>query len=153
MSRDQKIAAVTKQREDEMKTFLSRMQFFCTWKVGQDINNEEKEHPKEGTFMSEFRAVQIFCAACLMTYEKSVRVCWLSNSKWSHMFHEDCILQWLATLGRTHSRAKLFSATPSEKKLLDFILTCPCCRQDFTSRKLILEKQENSWGMVQAWVA
>ena len=90
--------------------------------------------------MSELRAVPIFCTVCLVKYEISDRVCWSSNSKCSHMFHEDCILQWLATLGRTHSRAKLFSAsaTPSEKKLLDFDLTCPCCTQDFISRKVIL---------------
>jgi hypothetical protein len=96
--------------------------------VDQDIKNKEKEHPEDGTLVSELRAVQIFCAACLMRYEISDRVCWSSNSECSHMFHEDCILQWLATLGWTHSRVKLFSAAPSEKKLLDLDLTCPCCR-------------------------
>ena len=111
----------------------------------QDIKHEEKEHPEDGTLVSELRAVPIFCAVCLVKYEISDRVCWSSNSKCSHMFHKDCILQWLATLGRTHSRAKLVSATPSKKKLLDFDLTCPCCRQDFISRKLILGGVFDCW--------
>ena len=114
------------------KSSLSRKILVCISKVGQDINNEEKMNSTGGTFVSELRAVTIFCAVCLMKYEISDRVCWSSNS------------EWLATLGRTHSRAKLFSATPSEKKLLDFELTCPCCRNDFISRKLILEAEENA---------
>ncbi len=126
------------------KSSLSRKILVCISKVGQDINNEEKMNSTGGTFVSELRAVPNFCAVCLMKYEISDRVCWSSNSECSHMFHEDCILQWLATLGRTNSRAKLFSATPSEKKLLDFELTCPCCRNDFISRKLILEAEENA---------
>ena len=130
--------------EAKMKlSSLSRKILVRVSKVGHDIKYEDKEHPKEGTFVSELRAVPIFCAVCLMKYEITDRVCWSSNSECSHMFHEDCILQWLATLGRTHSRAKLFSATPSEKKLLDFDLTCPCCRQDFISRKLIVGTEDN----------
>jgi len=75
--------------------------------------------------VTERRAVPIFCAVCLTKYEISDIVCWSSNSKCSHMFHEDCILQWLVALGRTRSRRIIFSVNPSEKKLLGFDLTCP----------------------------
>jgi hypothetical protein len=32
----------------------------------QDIKHEEKEHPEDGTLVSELRAVPIFCAVCLV---------------------------------------------------------------------------------------
>ena len=40
----------------------------------QDIKNEEKEHPEDGTLVSELRAVPIICAVCLVKYEISDRV-------------------------------------------------------------------------------
>ena len=130
--------------ETKMKlSSLSRKKLFHTSKVGQDIKHKEMENPKEGTLVSELRAVPIFCAVCLMKYEISDRVCWSSNSECSHMFHEDCMLRWQMVLGRKHSRRKRFSANPSEKKLLDFALTCPCCRQDFILSNLIIGTDEN----------
>jgi hypothetical protein len=44
---------------------------------------------------------------------------------------------------RGHSRRKCFSMNPSEKKLLGFELTHPCCKQDFISINLILGMGEN----------
>jgi hypothetical protein len=137
----------------------SRNCFLRTSKVGQDFNNEENGRAEGGVSCStdeagklnnpvdegvtERRAVPIFCAVCLMKYEISDRVCWSSNSECSHMFHEDCMLLWLGALGREDARRKRFPANPSERKLLDFKLTCPCCRQDFISRDLILGTEEN----------
>jgi hypothetical protein len=133
-----------KRLETKMKlSSLSRKMSARVSKVGQDIKLEEMENPKEGTLVSELRAVPIFCAVCLMKYEISDRVCWSSNCECSHMFHEDCMLRWQMVLGRKHSRRKRFSANPSEKKLLDFALTCPCCRQDFILSNLIIGTDEN----------
>jgi hypothetical protein len=128
----------------------------------QDINNGERGQGEEGVSsvscttdeagevndtvdeaVTEERAVPIFCAICLTKYEISDRVCWSSNSECSHMFHEDCMLRWLVALGRKRSKRKRFSANPSERKMLDYELTCPCCRQDFISRDVILGTEEN----------
>ena len=132
--------------DNESKIKLSSLLLkilFRALEVGQDIRNEEKDRPKEGTLVSELRAVPIFCAVCLMKHEITNRVCWSSNSECSHMFHEDCILQWQVALGRKHSRRKHFSVSPSEKKLLDFDLTCACYRQDFILSNLVVGTEEN----------
>ena len=133
--------------------------FIQTSKVGQDNNNNAKKQGEGGisctkdkalevndavnNLVTETRPVPIYCAVCLTRYEVSNRVCWSSNSECSHVFHEDCMLHWLVVLGRKRSRRKRFSKNPSERKLLDFDLSCPCCRQDFISRDVVLGTDED----------
>jgi len=76
------------------------------------------------------RSVPIFCAICLSEYETCDRVCWSSNTDCSHVFHEDCILQWLISSGKKRSMNEFFSRHPTDEKLLKNEF-CPCCRQDF----------------------
>ncbi len=137
---------------------FSRKILFRASKVGQDIQDAingtgqgevgvscttgDLNDPVDKV-VTERRAVPMFCAVCLTKYEINDRVCWSSNSECSHIFHEDCMRQWLVALGTKHSRRKRYSKNPSEKKLLDFDLTCPCCRQDFISRNAILGNEEN----------
>mmetsp|Transcript_3085 Transcript_3085/g.5059 ORF Transcript_3085/g.5059 Transcript_3085/m.5059 type:complete len:349 (-) Transcript_3085:92-1138(-) len=78
----------------------------------------------------EKRNVPIFCAICLSEYEKCDRVCWSSNTECSHVFHEDCILQWLISSGKKRSMNQSFTRHPTDEKLLENEF-CPCCRQDF----------------------
>ncbi|KAK1735667.1 hypothetical protein QTG54_013830 [Skeletonema marinoi] len=78
----------------------------------------------------EKRSVPIFCAICLSEYEKCDRVCWSSNTECSHVFHEDCILQWLISSGKKRSINQSFTRHPTDEKLLENEF-CPCCRQDF----------------------
>ena len=54
------------------------------------------------------------------------------------------MLPWLVTLGRNMSKKKCYSNNPSEAKLLDFDLSCPCCRQEFISSSLIVRKEETN---------
>ena len=92
----------------------------------------------------EKRAVPIFCAVCLMEYEVSERVCWSSNTECTHVFHEDCIVQWLVSSGRTKSKRQWFPENPSEKRLMCYELECPCCRQEFISKDAREENVEES---------
>eukprot|EP00984_Skeletonema_dohrnii_P014521 scaffold6114_cov79-Skeletonema_dohrnii-CCMP3373.AAC.1 len=78
----------------------------------------------------ENRSVPINCAICLSEYEKCDRVCWSSNTECSHVFHEDCILQWLISSGEKKAVHQYFFTQPTDEKLLGKVL-CPCCLQDF----------------------
>lgn len=35
------------------------------------------------------------CSICLCPYEDGETVCWAKNDECDHIFHEDCIVQWL----------------------------------------------------------
>ncbi|KAL9181079.1 hypothetical protein ACHAXT_009884 [Thalassiosira profunda] len=80
------------------------------------------------------RSCPLFCAICLQQYEPSERVSWSSNPECTHAFHEDCVVQWLVSLGRTKAKRQRFSDDPTEAQLLNYELECPCCRQEFISR-------------------
>mmetsp|Transcript_16164 Transcript_16164/g.44755 ORF Transcript_16164/g.44755 Transcript_16164/m.44755 type:complete len:330 (+) Transcript_16164:169-1158(+) len=60
---------------------------------------------------SEMRTVQNECSICLCEYEVGSDVVWSSNPQCDHVFHANCIEQWLM-------------------KQRDGPL-CPCCRRDF----------------------
>jgi len=105
-----------------------------------DNTNDAKEIPSNTTKDDndkgerKRRECPIFCAICLMEYEATERISWSSNHDCTHVFHEDCIVQWLVSLGRTKSKRQPFSEDPTEAQLFNYPLECPCCRQDFVSR-------------------
>eukprot|EP00574_Skeletonema_japonicum_P000675 CAMPEP_0201738874 /NCGR_PEP_ID=MMETSP0593-20130828/45481_1 /ASSEMBLY_ACC=CAM_ASM_000672 /TAXON_ID=267983 /ORGANISM="Skeletonema japonicum, Strain CCMP2506" /LENGTH=301 /DNA_ID=CAMNT_0048233105 /DNA_START=96 /DNA_END=1001 /DNA_ORIENTATION=- len=91
----------------------------------------------------EKRRVPIFCAICLSEYEKCDRVCWSSNIECSHVFHEDCVLQWLTSSGKKRSMSQHFTEHPTDAELLKNEF-CPCCRQDFICvKQALLGSEEN----------
>lgn len=96
------------------------------------INNEATKQP-----IKETRVAPIFCAVCLAKYELSERVCWASNSECSHVFHEQCILQWLVSLGKRKTMGQQFDKNSSEEELMKYQPECPCCRQHFIDIKLM----------------
>ena len=140
------IRSITLQKLQKLSLLTSR--------VGKNIINNEEEKPPctpdepcpndhpDDEVVTENRAVPMFCAVCLSKYTLADRVCWSSNTECTHVFHEECMLPWLVTLGRNKSKKKSYSTNPSEAKLLDFDLSCPCCRQEFISSSLIIRKEE-----------
>jgi len=133
---------------------------FCKSNKNDEISEERKDHEsniiegneeckeeecttddiekgvKKQEVLAENREAPIFCAVCLMEYEVEDRLCWASNRECTHVFHEDCILQWLVSLGKKRSKRQTFTRNPIEQRLLDFDMQCPCCRQDFVSKNL-----------------
>ena len=59
------------------------------------------------------RRVPAFCAVCLSSYRTGNTIVWSSNWECAHVFHEECIQQWLFKLPQRDGPI------------------CPCCRRDF----------------------
>ena len=130
------------------------------------VRKENKKRPRRGIFVREKekperddndsntsneqedpekRDVPVHCAICLMEYNVSERVCWASNPECTHVFHEDCIMNWLVYLGRTKSKLQRYPERNNftDAQLLNYTLECPCCRQDFIWKEAVAEIYES----------
>eukprot|EP00984_Skeletonema_dohrnii_P022948 scaffold12062_cov98-Skeletonema_dohrnii-CCMP3373.AAC.1 len=119
--------------EKEVRQEGNKWRLPSLFQTGDDDAREKQEPIEPVTNQQqkvEKRNVPIFCAICLSEYEKCDRVCWSSNTECSHVFHEDCILQWLISSGKKRSMNEFFTRHPTDEILLKNEF-CPCCRQDF----------------------
>lgn len=120
-------------RTNKWRTLTSLFRWKEEESKEEEIEKKEIEEPTTCTIeMVEKRNVPIFCAVCLDSYEITDQVCWASNKECSHVFHADCILQWLISSGKKKSMDQIFEKHPSDAKLIQY-RQCPCCRQDFIS--------------------
>lgn len=81
------------------------------------------------------REVKNGCAICLSEYDCGDQVTWAANEECQHVFHSDCILQWMLAVGRKEQKKRrrypeLATGDPI-KDVIDFPMLCPCCRQVF----------------------
>lgn len=74
------------------------------------------------------RHVSAECAICLAVYASGDKVAW-SSLDCKHAFHEQCIIEWLMTLGKKANRGR--QITVLQHHLCKFKMVCPVCRQDF----------------------
>jgi len=58
----------------------------------------------------ELSGTEAACAICMEDYEEGDEICWSHNERCSHVFHRECIMEWLVR----HD-------------------DCPCCRLNFLS--------------------
>lgn len=126
-----------KKPKEEKKS--NKIRIFGTKLSKGEMKDEEEKEDSNATKQDQPKCTRrncpIFCAICLSEFEASERISWSSNRDCTHVFHEDCIVQWLVSLGRTKSKNQRFSHEPSEALLLNYQLECPCCRQEFISRE------------------
>ncbi len=93
-----------KPKKDEKKTKI-RLFGGKANKGDEDADNDVKELEPDTTTKElamekgESRCHTISCAICLMDYEPSERISWSSNPECTHVFHEDCVVNWLVSLG------------------------------------------------------
>jgi len=59
------------------------------------------------------RSVPAFCAVCLSSYSVDTEIVWSSNNACRHVFHQDCMEQYLMKLRQGEGPI------------------CPCCRREF----------------------
>lgn len=90
------------------------------------------------------RTIPISCAICLTEYAPNDHLSYSSNESCTHAFHTDCITQWLVALGKRQCKMQRFSEVPNEKELVEFGLDCPCCRQEFCNRAVMMSG-EDGW--------
>lgn len=92
--------------------------------INQIMSRSEKLRKRN--YMTSFTVVPVFenqempldyqehinihsiCGICLCEYEEGEEICWSSNIECTHLFHKDCIVEWLMR----HD-------------------DCPCCRCDY----------------------
>jgi uncharacterized CHY-type Zn-finger protein len=103
--------------------------------------NEEESAAVNKNNKLRRRQVPIFCSICLSEFDLSQQICWSSNTACTHVFHSDCMIQWLVALGRKHSSMKRFPWYPTEWQLVGhYELQCPCCRQEFIKSAVVEKK-------------
>ena len=102
------------------------------------IQPHNEESVNNNNQQQQCRQVPIFCSVCLSEFHLSQNICWSSNTACTHVFHSECMIQWLVALGRKHSSRKRFTLYPTERQLVGYYeLQCPCCRQEFVKSDFI----------------
>lgn len=87
------------------------------------------------------RQVPINCPICLSSYEPHQSICCSSNPKCPHVFHCECITHWFVEMGRRNNDIIIGHGTKlNEHSLLEYTLSCPCCRQPFLKEELLEKK-------------
>ena len=82
------------------------------------------------------------CAICLCEFVAGDRVTWSATNNDPHVFHEECMLKYLLSVGaKTASRRQSAQQenTPYRDPVeaaTDFLMLCPCCRQTFVSKAI-----------------
>jgi hypothetical protein len=77
------------------------------------------------------------CSICRSSYEPTESICYSSNPQCQHVFHSDCMIQWLLALGRRNDAIVIGHGKKlNEVHLLDYTLSCPCCIQPFVKSEV-----------------
>jgi len=74
------------------------------------------------------------CSICLNECKIGDTVCWSPQQNCTHVFHEDCILEWFLTLGRKSDERRSTASFQA-----DFKMCCPVCRQEFIQQETSAE--------------
>jgi hypothetical protein len=106
-SKDERTVPLDDNDEESRLIFIAKPGL--TWKT---------DDPVEGVpccieALKSIRVVPGFCTICLSGFYPDHEIVWSSNSECDHVFHRECMEQWLMKL-------------PGIEEPI-----CPCCRRDF----------------------
>ncbi|GKY99322.1 hypothetical protein MPSEU_000887300 [Mayamaea pseudoterrestris] len=111
--------------------------------AGHEVIDDEGDNEQK-----DCREVPNGCAICLSLFKPDDRISWSSNPDCSHVFHHDCVLDWLKTNKRKKSRRQrdaeqihISDAVDPVKWITRGNMACPCCRRDFVVR---LKEEEDT---------
>jgi hypothetical protein len=91
------LPSTTKKTVDESRD-KTRLEFIRKlWKKQQKTQPEPEPQSHVVIRLDEKRTASKFCAICLASYEPYDKISWSSNEGCRHVFHNECILTWLAT--------------------------------------------------------
>jgi hypothetical protein len=104
--------------------------------VVDDVPSSDEESSSEGPASAHTNMVEVplrdirpECPICLAEVAVGERMSWSPTEGCHHCFHEECITEWLMTLGKN-------VPVRLQKDLsvkFDFKMQCPVCRGDFIS--------------------
>jgi hypothetical protein len=80
-----------------------------------------------------YRRTRIECSICLLDFQVGDHISW-SSLECPHVFHRDCILKWMFTLGEQND-ARRIRRLQKLSTVCDFDIPCPVCRMDFIPSK------------------
>mmetsp|Transcript_14289 Transcript_14289/g.21521 ORF Transcript_14289/g.21521 Transcript_14289/m.21521 type:complete len:412 (+) Transcript_14289:221-1456(+) len=84
------------------------------------------------------REVSINCPICLSSYQPHQSICYSFSSQCPHVFHSECLMRWFLEMGRQNVDIIIGHGTKlDESSLLEYALSCPCCRQPFVQSELL----------------
>lgn len=72
------------------------------------------------------------CSICLTAFSVGDKVSW-SSLHCDHAFHQECIVEWLMTLGKKNNSIAESTSTNTimQRHLCNYNMVCPICRKDF----------------------
>lgn len=108
-------------------------------------NHDDDDGDKTNETNNLKREVPNLCIICHDTYETNDKVCWASSSDCTHVFHEECIVRWLTSLGWMKLKEqKEPESLIEEEKCLNYDLECPMCRGTFICKELLTSMKKKS---------
>jgi len=118
----------------------------CAGQSIDDHGNDDDQH-------SSRRDVPNGCAICLSEFDAGHRITWASNPECPHCYHEDCILNWMMTVGnKKRPQNRLLLDQQQEDPVhaaISFPKLCPCCRRPFIASTTSDTLQQNTTSMEQ----